>query len=84
MHAKPLQNTTRVCLLVQPKPRMFPTPSILSGLLALQGDIEPAENHGCDFLRMASQDLDGMSGLVPGSEINRVLAHSKIPVLVYR
>ena len=38
----------------------------------------------CDAIAMASHGRSGISGLILGSETMRVLAHSKIPVLVAR
>lgn len=46
--------------------------------------IEAAETAGCDLIFMASHGRRGISGLLLGSETNKVLTHSKIPVLVYR
>lgn len=46
--------------------------------------IAAATNAGCDLIFMASHGRRGLSGLVLGSETQRVLTHSKIPVLVYR
>ena len=46
--------------------------------------IEAAEKSGCDLIFMASHGRRGISGLLLGSETNKVLTHSKIPVLVYR
>jgi nucleotide-binding universal stress UspA family protein len=46
--------------------------------------IQAAEQHGCDLIFMASHGRKGISGLLLGSETNKVLTHSKIPVLVYR
>lgn len=46
--------------------------------------ISAASNAGCDLIFMASHGRRGLSGLVLGSETQRVLTHSKIPVLVYR
>ncbi len=46
--------------------------------------IEAAEKSGCDLIFMASHGRKGISGLLLGSETNKVLTHSKIPVLVYR
>jgi len=46
--------------------------------------IEAAEASGCDLIFMASHGRRGISGLLLGSETNKVLTHSKIPVLVYR
>lgn len=46
--------------------------------------IEAATRSGCDLIFMASHGRKGISGLLLGSETNKVLTHSKIPVLVYR
>jgi nucleotide-binding universal stress UspA family protein len=46
--------------------------------------IDTAENSGCDLIAMASHGRRGVSALVIGSETNKVLTHSSIPVLVYR
>jgi nucleotide-binding universal stress UspA family protein len=46
--------------------------------------IEAAGKSGCDLIFMASHGRRGISSLLLGSETNKVLTHSKIPVLVYR
>lgn len=46
--------------------------------------IQAAEDHGCDLIFMASHGRRGLSGFLLGSETNKVLTHSTIPVLVYR
>lgn len=46
--------------------------------------IEAATQNNCDLIFMASHGRRGVSGLLLGSETNKVLTHSKIPVLVYR
>ena len=46
--------------------------------------IKAAEKKGCDLIMMASHGRRGMQGLLLGSETQKVLTHSKIPVLVYR
>ncbi|MDR3054734.1 MAG: universal stress protein [Zoogloeaceae bacterium] len=46
--------------------------------------IHAAEENACDLIFMASHGRKGISGLLLGSETNKVLTHSKIPVLVYR
>lgn len=46
--------------------------------------IEAAEKAGCDLIFMGSHGRRGISGLLLGSETQKVLTHSKIPVLVYR
>jgi len=46
--------------------------------------IRAAEQKGCDLIMMASHGRRGVGALLIGSETQRVLTHSKIPVLVYR
>lgn len=46
--------------------------------------IAAAETSGCDLIFMASHGRRGFSGFLLGSETNKVLTHSKVPVLVYR
>lgn len=49
-----------------------------------QAIIDAAEQAGCDLIFMASHGRRGLSGFLLGSETNKVLTHSTIPVLVYR
>jgi len=46
--------------------------------------IDAAKRHGCDLIFMASHGRRGIAGLLLGSETQKVLTHSNIPVLVYR
>jgi nucleotide-binding universal stress UspA family protein len=46
--------------------------------------IGAAEASGCDLIFMASHGRRGIGGLLLGSETQKVLTHSKVPVLVYR
>lgn len=46
--------------------------------------IEAAQAQGCDLIFMASHGRRGLDALLLGSETQKVLTHSKIPVLVYR
>jgi nucleotide-binding universal stress UspA family protein len=46
--------------------------------------IETARKHGCDVIFMASHGRRGLSAILLGSETQKVLTHSNIPVLVYR
>jgi Universal stress protein UspA and related nucleotide-binding proteins len=48
------------------------------------GIIECAKTEGCDLILMASHGRRGLSALILGSETQKVLTHSTIPVLVYR
>ncbi len=46
--------------------------------------IEAAATKECDLIIMASHGRRGVGALLLGSETQKVLTHSKIPVLVYR
>ena len=52
--------------------------------LTHRGIIDAAMANDCDLIFMASHGHRGLSALLLGSETNKVLTHSKIPVLVYR
>ena len=49
-----------------------------------RGIIDAATSNGCDLIFMASHGRHGLDALLLGSETNKVLTHSSIPVLVYR
>jgi nucleotide-binding universal stress UspA family protein len=44
--------------------------------------IKTAEDKGCDVIVMASHGRSGISAVLMGSVTNKVLTHTKIPVLV--
>lgn len=46
--------------------------------------IDASTAAGCDLIFMSSHGRRGISGLLLGSETQKVLTHSKTPVLVYR
>jgi nucleotide-binding universal stress UspA family protein len=46
--------------------------------------INAAETRGCDLIMMASHGRRGAQGLLIGSETQKVLTHTKLPVLVVR
>jgi nucleotide-binding universal stress UspA family protein len=48
------------------------------------GILRAARAGRCDAIAMASHGRGGLGGLLLGSETSRVLAHSKIPVIVIR
>lgn len=52
--------------------------------IPFQAIIDAASSAGCDLIFMASHGRRGISGLLLGSETQKVLTHSTIPVLVYR
>jgi nucleotide-binding universal stress UspA family protein len=45
---------------------------------------EAAATAGCDLIAMASHGRRGMAAVMLGSQTSKVLAQSKLPVLVYR
>jgi len=49
-----------------------------------EGIIRVAKQKGCDLIMMASHGRRGVGALLIGSETQKVLTHSNIPVLVYR
>ena len=46
--------------------------------------VKTAQDQHCDVIFQASHGRRGIGGLLLGSETQKVLSHSKIPVLVYR
>jgi len=46
--------------------------------------IKVASEQGCDLIFMASHGRRGLSGILLGSETQKVLTHAKVPVLVFR
>ena len=46
--------------------------------------VEVARTRGCDLVAMASHGRTGIASLILGSQTQRVLAHSPVPVLVFR
>jgi nucleotide-binding universal stress UspA family protein len=46
--------------------------------------LETAKRRKCDLIFMASHGRRGLSAILLGSETQKVLTHSKIPVTVYR
>ncbi|MDR1999929.1 MAG: universal stress protein [Zoogloeaceae bacterium] len=52
--------------------------------LPYEAIINAAEKARCDLIFMGSHGRRGIANLFQGSETQKVLTHSKIPVLVYR
>jgi len=60
-----------------------------NGIILLKGSpyeaiIHAATSLNCDLILMASHGYRGIKSLILGSETQKVLTHSTIPVLVYR
>ena len=49
-----------------------------------EGIVEMAKKQKCDAIFMASHGRRGLAGILLGSVTQKVLTHSKLPVLVYR
>ncbi|MFY9328029.1 MAG: universal stress protein [Georgfuchsia sp.] len=62
----------------------FDSLSSASNGQAYEGIIATANEKGCDLILMASHGYRGVKGLLLGSQTQKVLNYSKIPVLVYR
>lgn len=45
--------------------------------------LKAADDKGCDLIAMASHGRKGLKSVLLGSETQRVLTHSKLPVLVF-
>ena len=54
------------------------------GIWAHEEIVKVAQTKGCDLIHMASQGKGMIAGLFLGSETSKVVAQSKVPVLVYR
>jgi nucleotide-binding universal stress UspA family protein len=54
----------------------------MEGAQPHQSIIATAQDRGCDLIVMASHGRSGLSALVLGSVTNKVLTHTKTPVLV--
>jgi nucleotide-binding universal stress UspA family protein len=46
--------------------------------------IRAARDHECDLVAMASHGIKGLKAVLIGSQTQKVLAHSALPVLVFR
>jgi nucleotide-binding universal stress UspA family protein len=51
---------------------------------AWEAILDHAKTQGCDLIAMASHGRSGLSALLLGSETQKVLTHSGIPVLVIK
>ncbi|HTH94363.1 MAG TPA: universal stress protein [Rhodocyclaceae bacterium] len=74
---------TRSQAVVETKHVTCTTHAIINDL-PWEGIIATAESERCDLIFMASHGRRGLASLLLGSETQKVLTHSAIPVLVYR
>jgi nucleotide-binding universal stress UspA family protein len=58
--------------------------STVEALHPWEAILDEAKTKGCDLIVMASHGRRGLSALLLGSETQRVLTHSSVPVLVVR
>lgn len=56
----------------------------LASLAPWEAIVDTAKKRKCDLIFMASHGRTGLSGLLLGSQAAKVLAHSPVPVLVYK
>ena len=56
----------------------------LTGDFPADAIVQTAAKRKCDLVFMASHGRRGMAAVLLGSETQKVLAHSKVPVLVHR
>jgi len=54
----------------------------VEGVQPYEAIVATATDRGCDLIVMASHGRSGLSAMVLGSVTNKVLTHSKVPVLV--
>jgi len=59
-------------------------PLIVKSPVPYKGIVDAAKKQKCDAIFIASHGNKGLTGLVLGSVTQKVLAHSKLPVLVFR
>lgn len=55
-----------------------------ASLAPWQAIVEAAKKKKCDLIFMASHGRTGIGGLLLGSQAAKVLAHSKVPVLIHK
>lgn len=55
-----------------------------SGVHPYEEIVKVAQEHNCDVIFLSSHGRRGIAALLLGSETQKVLTHTKIPVVVYR
>ena len=56
----------------------------LDSVAPWQAIVDAAKRKRCDLIFMASHGRSGLSGLLIGSQAAKVLAHSKVPVMIHK
>jgi nucleotide-binding universal stress UspA family protein len=59
-------------------------PVVVRSFAPHEAIIAAAQEHGCDVIVMASHGRKGLAAVLLGSETQKVLTHSTVPVMVYR
>lgn len=54
------------------------------GMAPWEAIVEAARRKRCDLIFMASHGRKGLAGLLLGSQTQKVLTHSRVPVLIHR
>lgn len=80
---KVLQVFGPIELLAKQTPVSFET-TTLEHAQTWRGILQIAQDKHCDLICMSSHGRSGLSALLLGSETQKVLAHSQLPVLVVR
>lgn len=60
------------------------TTTVIKSFSPYEAIIEACNKAGCDVIFMASHGRRGLNALLLGSETQKVLTHSTVPVMVYR
>lgn len=81
MHASAQQNLDRIALAAQVAGVPFQA-EVATSSSPYEEIIAAAEKFGCDIIVMASHGRSGLSKLFIGSETEKVLGHTALPVLV--
>ena len=58
--------------------------AVVKSFAPYEAIIDTASKFGCDVIFMASHGRRGLNAILLGSETQKVLTHSSIPVMVYR
>lgn len=59
-------------------------PVVVRSFSPFEAIIGATQEHGCDVVFMASHGRKGLAAVLLGSETQKVLTHSTVPVMVYR
>jgi nucleotide-binding universal stress UspA family protein len=77
------KNLDAACKLAK-RVRVSSDSQVGKAMMPWEGIIGAAKKKKCDVIFMASHGRRGLAGLLMGSVTQKVLTHSRVPVLVYR